>query len=468
MRMLTNSQIEQIQRATIDILENVGFSVVNNGILARARKAGAVIDETTHNIRIPSPLLRELLELVPSTYAISDISGNERVVGGDNQYCMALTADPWVIDYKTMKPRRPCLEDVRRHTIAAQKLEQIAAVSRMDFPVTDCEDSTSSLRALEMHLLNHSKHYFVYAASTESFRQWLELGQILSQGKEVSKSRLMTVAVAVVSPLTLTHINTELLLGACENNLPVIPTICPMAGTTSPYNPGSTLLLCNAENIFMAALTQLIKPGNPYLYMIGPSLSDMRTGHDLYYTIDKVLWKAAAPQLARTYSIPACSECGGSMTYRYDQQNGAEGMLFMLAAQSTGSNILSGVGSCFNANGMSAEMMVIQMEWLEAAKFISRGICTDMLQEGLESIKRVGISGNFLIDDFTIDMLRSGEFFRSDIFDFSGGYHEGSSLLEKAHEKVEEMVDGYKSPVPDKIQEDLRLYFENAYRIINK
>jgi len=98
----------------------------------------------------------------------------------------------------------------------------------------------------------------------------------------------LTVAVAVVSPLKLTKFNCQVLLETTARNFTVIPTICPMAVTTSPYSKDTTLLQGNVENIFLVALTQMINPGNPFLYAFGPSVSNMRTGHDLYYTIEKV------------------------------------------------------------------------------------------------------------------------------------------------------------------------------------
>lgn len=262
----------------------------------------------------------------------------------------------------------------------------------------------------------------------------------------------------------LTDMNSELLLGACANNFPVVPTICPMAGTTSPYSKAGTLLLGNAENIFMAALTQIIHPGHPFLYLIGPSVTNMRSGNDMYYTLDKVLWKLAAAQMGQSYNIPVTSECGGTMTYRYDQQNGAEGILFMLSAYESKANILAGIGSCHNAIGMSAEMMVIHTAWLEAAKFLSRGINTDALHLAVESIKRAGPGGHYLEDNLTLELLRAGEFFSNDLFDYSGEYGAHSSLLERAHEKVEEMVADFESPVPDNIQEELRRYFHDKYK----
>ncbi len=332
----------------------------------------------------------------------------------------------------------------------------------MDFPVTDVPEPTSSLRALEEHLLNHTKHYHVYVASWESFLQWLEIGKILAQGKDLARSKLFSVAIAIVSPLMISELNVNLLKTSCEHNFTIIPTVCPMAGSTSPYSLASTLLQGNAENIFLAALTQIINPGNPFLYTFGPSVTNMQTSHDMYYTLDKVLWKLAAVQLAKSYNIPAHAECGGSMVGRYDQQSGAEGMLFMLTARNSGANILAGIGSCYNAIGMSAEMMVIQHAWFNAAGFLNAGINTDDLHLGMDNIRDVGPAGNFLMDDLTLKYLRGGEFFNDPLFDFSGEPN-GESLLARAHEKVEELTSDFVSPVPHKIQEDLKRYFHDEY-----
>ena len=466
MKKLSQSQIEEIQSATEDILENVGVHVMHEGILQRARAAGARVDEASGIVRIPAPMLRELLAQVPSQYQIADLEGAEFTVGGGSQGCVAIVTDPWIIDYQTQRPRRPNLEDLRRHTIIAQKLEPVVAVSRMDFPVTDVEGPTSSLRALEEHLVHYNKHIYVLPTSLESFEQWLEIGHVLTQGQDLAQSKLMTVGIPMLSPLRLTGANADILLGACANNFPVVSTICPMAGTTGPYSKIGTLLLGNAENVFLAALLQIIRPGHPYLYVLGPSRTDMRSGGDMYYTLDKVFWKLAAAQMGRSYNMPVTSECGGTMTYRYDQQSGAEGMLFMLTAYESKASILAGIGSCYNANGMSAEMMVIHVAWLEAAKFLNREINEEALGSAVESIKRAGPGGHYLADDLTLELLRSGEFFSNDLFDYSGSYGPHPSLLERAHQKVEEIVADFESPVPDKVQEDLRRYFHDEYKKI--
>lgn len=456
MDVLNTTEIEQVIDGTEEILEKVGFVVENEEILKIAKKRGAFIDETSGRIKLPHELLHELLGCCPSEYRISDLNGREYTIGDRNRYCLAIVTDPWVIDYRTQLPRRPTLEDIRRNTIVGQSIPDVITMSRMDFPVTDFSDETSSWHALLEHLLHQNKHITFMSSSLEQYRIFKEIVEILKDGLPAEKN-ILSVAIAVVSPLKLGNWNAEVLLDTCRNNIPVFPTICPMAGMTSPYSKIGTLLQVNTENIFIAALSQMLKPGIPYRYTAGSSIMDLRTGYDRYYTLEKVFEKLFIGQLARRYNLPSGVECGGTMGYRFDGQSGAEGVLFMLAAYKSGAHMLQGIGSCYNAMGMSAEMMIIHTVWLEVAKYLDRGIGFDNLQEAIESIKNAGPGGNFLTDNLTLKNLRSGEFFYNELF----GETEGKSMIERAHNKVEELISNFESPLKDNVKEKLVRYFND-------
>jgi len=461
--LLKQGDKEKIMKLTEEAIEKTGFIIENEELRTILSKNGAVIDEISGKTTIPGDVLREYLSLVPSSYTIRGLDNEERKIGGGEQYLSAIVTDPWIIDYQSRKVRRPGLDDVLRNTILSQKNPKVASIGRMDFPVTEYADAHSSNRALELHLLNHTKHYNVYTACMEDLWMWMDIGQIMLQGKKLKGSGLMSVAVAVVSPFILPDFNCRALMVAAEKDLTVIPTICPMAGTTSPYSLDGTLLQGNIENIFLAAITQMVNPGNPFLYAFGPSISDMRTGHDMYYTVEKVLWKIAATELAKAYDMPCSAECGGTLGAGYDMQSGAESMLFMLTAQNPGADILAGVGSCYNANGLSSEMIVMQSEWFEMASYLSKGIDTGNMDKSLISIIEQGPGGNFLMDDTTIENLRSSEFYSPRNLDMSGGYREAPSMLQNAHERVIELTRNYESPVPESIQEDIRRFFKKIY-----
>jgi len=464
LRVLTDEQVRDVHGAAERLLEKTGFSLQHDELLRRARMAGAHVEEAGGRVRIPAELLRDLLTQVPRKYCIRSVSGGSFEVGGGSAGVFAITNDPWIIDYESGVPRRPRLDDVWRNTMFAQCLDSVVCVSCMDYPVSECADGTSSWRALETHLLHHAKHNAVLAASPETLAQWLKIAAILNGGESPQDSRLLTCGVAVVSPLTLTKPNGDLLLTACTHGFPVLPTICPMAGTTSPYTLASTLLTAHAENVLMAAMTQIVRQGNPFQYAMGPSVSDMRSARDRYYTLDKVLWKVAGVQLAKAAGIPCSAECGGSMTPRYDIQTGAEGLLFMLAAYTSGADILAGLGSCYNANGLSVEMMAIQNAWLEEAKFLADGIKMDPVRLGFDNLATAGPGGHFLTDALTLEFCRGGEFFENSILDYEVDGKTEKPMLARAHEYVEKTIGEYVCPVPGEIREGLIRYFHDFYR----
>lgn len=463
---LSESQIALMMEQTEAILERTGLGVTHSKLLKHCHEAGAQVDEAEGRVRFPRPVLRELLAAAPETYTIAGSGGLRHVVGDSAAppAFQAIVTDPWIVDYATGEPRRPRLDDLRKHTAIVQSLPMVVATSLMDFPLADVPEPISSLRAMEEWALGHNKHLYNMAPDMVRHRHFLNLADILFDGKDPGGAT-MTVAVGSLSPLACSDLNVELLLDACNHGFPIVPTVCPIAGMTSPYTLAGSLLQSNIEVIGMAALTQAARRGHPYLYASGLSVGHMRSTHDMYYTLDKVLWKTAAVQLAKAYHLPVAAECGGSMTHRYDQQNGAEGILFMLGALSSGAHLLAGIGSTYNAVGMSAEMMLIHTAWLASAQYLQRGIRTDDVRLGVENIERAGPGGNFLVDDLTLRFLRSDEFFSHDLLDYTGGVEPTAKpLLARAHDQAEEIAARARSPHSEETQERLRRYFADEYK----
>ena len=460
MKRLTTDQIARIMSATEEVLEDTGVVVMHQGMLGRLEKAGARVDAASGTVRLPRQLLRELLSMAPRQYTISGSGGQRYDLGGGSRHLHAIVTDPWVVDSDSAELRRPALADIRRHTRIAQCLDGVVATSLMDYPVTDCPGPESNLRSMEEYLLNHNKHQNVLPTSTASLDRWLEIGRILLNRGELKGSDLMTVAILILSPMRVTGTNVDLLLRACEFELPISPTTCPMAGTTAPYSKAGTLLAVNVETVFMMALTQVARPGTAYKYGIGPSRTDMSSGEDMYYTLDKVLWKIHGVQLGQAYGVPVSAECGGSMQSRYDLQTGAEGMLFMLAAWSEAPDLLGGIGSFCNGLGMSAEMMLVHTAWLRAAQFLCEGVDFDRYL-GLDSIQRAGPGNHYLDDELTLGRLRSDEFFDHGLFDYSQLTEEQPTMLERARAQADKLIAGFECPHTGQVQEDLHRFFHD-------
>ena len=110
------------------------------------------------------------------------------------------------------------------------------------------------MRAFEEHVLLNDKHIWIVPIGMERLEDRLQSPASWDRTRISSEGRLGTVAVGMLSPLALSDLNVEFLFSACANNLPVVPTVCPIAGMTSPYSMVGTLLQGHVECVGLAAL----------------------------------------------------------------------------------------------------------------------------------------------------------------------------------------------------------------------
>ena len=286
----------------------------------------------------------------------------------------SLVIDPWIIDYETQKPRRPVLADVVRHTRLGDALEDVDFLYRMDMPPEDVPGAHAFIRTLEAFALNTTKPMLAAPASRESLADWLELADILAGGRPLAERPFLCLCAPVTTPLTFHALNAEIMKEGIRRGLPLCAQTEPIAGTTAPLSFAGGLLMGNCENLFLVTMAQSLRPGAAIAYSVGNALTDLRTGSAIFYPADKMLWKIASAQMARFYRLPIEGEATGSLVGRYDMQNGIEHALHMLPAVVSGGGMFNGLGSCYNACGMSAEMVVIHSDLLRLLDRIRLGV----------------------------------------------------------------------------------------------
>ena len=464
--MLSDSDVEKVHAETLRLFETVGFKVTHEQALSKFAKAGAKVDPTSGLVRVPRRLVAELLAAAPSTAMLTGLNGKALAAGGDNRHYLSLVIDPYIIDYEA-GPRRPVLQDVLGNTIVGESLDRIGAMHRMQFPVADVAGADGELKTAEVFLSHTTKHVASCPVSVADGRLWMDVMAVIADaaGLDVSNTPLMTIAMAVTSPLQVHGPNVELMKMAMERCYPIIPTVCPMAGTTSPYSMAGSFVQANAESLMATLIAQLYNPGHPCFYHVSPSVTEMRTGRDLFFKAEAAMFKTMAGQMGAHYNLPMVGEGGGTITHRPDVQAGAESMMVLLAGHATGHHLFYGMGSNYNANGMSPENVVMACSLVEMAEFITRGIDLSDHKLAHDSISRVGPGGNYLTDELTLELLRSDEFMEGENVDYTGGYgHDGAGMLEIAHQKVADLIANYKPTVPERVREAIRKFFTDKYQ----
>jgi trimethylamine--corrinoid protein Co-methyltransferase len=458
LEVLSEADIQKFHERTLDVLEKVGVRVLDGECQQVLVRAGAKANEANGIVCLAPGLVEEALAQAPSTFVLQRRDGKAIPVGGQNHCYCGHVIFPWIIDYGNGRPRRPTLNDVIRHTRLVDAHPLLDAAHRMALPTSDVSGDAAYVKSLEAFALNTTKHMICLPESVQSAQDWIEVAQILTGATSLVQNPILSLGVAMNSPLTFNQTNAAILKIGAKSKLLIIPVICPMAGMTSPFSFAGTMLTANCEAVFLVVMAQLLRSGTPVAYAVGPSLTDLRNGRNVYYNADKILWKIAGAQMGRFYNLPVSGEAGGSLVARYDVQYGIEQALLMLPTAVCGQNILQSLGTCYNVLGMSAETIVIQCDLLALLERISAGIDTSDTLLAFDSIGRVGPGGHFLIDELTLKTLRSNEFFSSGSFDRlaeRGSGRAQESMLARAHERVEELLATHVPAVPEKQVEEV-------------
>jgi trimethylamine--corrinoid protein Co-methyltransferase len=452
--VLDQFEMERIHAESLRILETAGVCVRDRECREILVRAAAKIDPDGEKVRLPGRLVEECLAMAPSRFSLYRRDGTAVEIGTDTRVFGSLVIDPWIIDYETQKPRRPVFDDVVRHTRLGDALDNVDFLHRMDMPPADVPSEHAYIRTLEAFAVNTTKPMLAAPASRESLADWLELAEILAGGRPLAEHPILSLFAPVTTPLTFHALNAEIMKEGVRRGLPLCAQTEPIAGTTAPLSFAGGLLMGNCENLFLVTMAQLLKPGAAIAYSVGNALTDMRTGCAVFYPADKLLWKIASAQMARFYRLPIEGEATGSLVGRYDTQNGIENALHMLPAVVGGGGMFNGLGSCYNACGMSAEMVVIHSDLLRLIDRIRLGVEVSEEMLAVDSIIQAGPGGHFLENPLTLKMLRSGEFFTAGCFDRTGERSANrfeDSLLARAHHRAEELLAAHTPAVPESV-----------------
>ena len=205
-----------------------------------------------------------------------------------------------------------------------------------------------------------------------------------------------------------------------EARQPVIIAALAMAGSTAPVTLAGVLALQNAELLAGVALTQLISPGTPVIIGSTSTNIDMKTGSLAIGSPELSQMIAAHAQLARFYNLP--SRSGGALTDASypDAQAGFEGMMALLTTVNCGVDFMLHAGGILSVYlAFSFEKFVLDDEMCGMVRRFHEGIRVEPATLAYDVAASVGVGGNFLAEDHTVERCRT-EFWRPAVCDRSG------------------------------------------------
>ena len=298
-------ELEAVHLATLEVLEQAGVWVEDDGALDIFADGRCKVDRETHVVKIPPDVVEEAIRRAPATFRLCGRDpANDVPLGGGRVGFTNFTEGIMMNDLETGENRPSEKSDVADTAKCVDAMSEIdvycLAVGARDCPVVP------SVHGYEAAIANTSKHIHIPAISEHEAKTAIEMAAFVAGGKDALRERpIVSLGCAPVSPLRLTKEFTDVDLASARAGLPTFVVCCAMAGATSPVTVAGTVVLHNAEVLAGLTRLQLAEPGTKTVYGSSTAGMDLIVGADAVGSPEMALMGAAFAQLTRYYRLPS-------------------------------------------------------------------------------------------------------------------------------------------------------------------
>ena len=459
--IMTGSQVERIDAASMDILENTGV-VFRDGIaLADWKRAGAKV--VGDRVYLDRALVRDLIAAIPAnfTYHARDPQKNV-ALGGNKSIFVPMTGAPYLRDLEDVR-RNPTLDDLvmfhkLAHMMPALHSSAHHIVEPYDHPI-----SQRHLRITYSSMKYSDKTFMGMTTSPKNAEDVIEMCQILFGANFIDTHPVVTGNCNGNSPL----VWDETMLGAMRAfnraNQPVLCSPFVLGGANTPASVAASVAQLNAEALSALAYTQVVRRGCPAIYGHYLSTVSMKSGAPMAGTPEISLMNFMIGQMARFYDVPwrTSNTLGGAKTF--DAQAGYESATTLSAVMHAGANYIWHSAG-WNEAGMhcSVAKFMVDAEQCAMAYRMAQGPNFDDFDAALATVPDVGPGGHYLGHPHTQENFQTA-YFMPELFDNNSieqWQADGSvEITERALKHAKQMLSEYQEPHLDQSKnEELLAY----------
>jgi len=451
LKILTDSQVEQIHSATLNVLEEVGFKYESKKALKVLEDRGCIIDYDKMIAKIPPSLVEWAIASTPSSFFLKARDEQKSIrIGANTLYFMNSTG------------ARHVNVDTGMVTMATLKQNNIAVT------ISDSLDS--------VHVFPSYTPYFEIEgvppvmACPVSCAQRHRFSSKPNRGAQPTDSFIWETQIALATdaqlmgcvegaaPLSLAEDPCNAAFYYLEAGFPIYIASGSIMGGSHPITVAGASVSHNAELLAIIVLLQSIKPGCGIIANNFVSAMNMSTGDLNFGTAAIALHQMAYNQVWHSYyKIPVNNTGSAFSNAKFiDYQLGAEKLPLATASALSGANMIVLHGGVTAELAYNPILAIIDDDIAKTLGKMIEGFSVNDDTIGLDIIKNVGSDGTFLNTKQTRTMWKSEDYMPA-IFDKSS-YQEwlGSgkkSVIDKAKDKYEEIIATYK-PNPLTPQQD--------------
>ncbi len=440
-KRLSEVQIEQVHRLSMDILSDPGIICFNKNAADLFAGGGAEVtaggDERLPHwvIKIPEKLVREAVEAAPQVVKLGARNeDNALILDGDEprvRFASGSETNNWLeVDIEAFvskkEPERECNFPVFRTergntdrlATAAHICENLESWDGFLRPVNiqdeEINDDNKDVNKFFVSLNNTSKHVMAGLTSLDQLDNVLKMAYIIAGGEDKFRENpiISFITSLIKSPLQLVDDTSEKTIEIAKRGVPLVISSAPQGGSTAPIIEAGITAQINAEILTGIALAQLVNKGTPVLYGSVPGRANMETLSDSYGVPEFSQYNIDCVQMARYYGLPCYSSGGVSDAGVPGIQASVERLFSQMMLALAGPQYLH---YAFGLMERTSTFCPVQAVLDDAHINIIRGLARqpvfaeDTSREVLEQTKKVMTSSTKLFTRFARSALRSGE-----------------------------------------------------------
>ena len=450
--VLSADQVEAIHQASLRILRDIGMKVLDPETRAIYENAGASVDG--QQVTFDPAMVETLIKTAPAEFTLHSWNPEHSLhIGGDWLAFGTVGSAPNASDLDRGR-RTGNRADYQNFLRLAQSLESIHFIGGYPVEPIDIHASVRHLYAGLDVLTLTDKGCHVYSLGRQRNRDLIEMVRI-ARGRtpeQLEGEPSVFTIVNTNSPLTLDVPMSHGIIEMATANQVTCVTPFTLAGAMAPITLAGALAQQNAEALAGLLLTQVVRPGSPFIYGGFTSNVDMQSGAPAFGTPE--YWKTAIAggQLARRYAVPyrSSNTCAANTV---DAQAAYESMFSLWGAvQGCCNFMMHGAGWMEGGLQASFEKMVIDADLLHMVSAALDPVVVDEDSLALEAIAEVGPGGHFFGTAHTQARYRT-EFYRPLISDWRNyeTWQEAGSpdAAHKANQLVKLFLQEYHEPAMD-------------------
>src|SRR5579872_1865799 len=410
--LLSADELEAIHKASLTVLKEIGMDFLHPEAKAMLKAAGADVDPSSDRVRFDPTLVEAHIGIAPQSFTLHARNPARNVViGGAFTAFASVASAPNSFDRDG--GRRPGNHhDYQNFIRLGQTFESIHLWGGYPVEPIDLHASVRHLDAIFDLLTLSDKPIHAYSLGRQRNLDAIEMVRIARglDDETLEREPSLFTIINSSSPLRLDTPMIEGIIQMARRNQVVVLTPFTLAGAMAPVTLAGALAQQHAEALAGLVMTEVARPGAPFVYGGFTSNVDMKSGAPAFGTPEYMKTAIVGGQLARRLGLPYRSS-NANAANSLDAQAAYESVFSLWGAIMGGVNLLmhgagwmeGGLQASFEKMALDADLLAMVAEFLSPLR-------VDEAELALEAMREVGPGGHFFGAEHTQSRYRTAFF----------------------------------------------------------